>query len=130
MWVRLPAPYSRLIFFTLICIVCLKRPKINEKEAEDAPFKNKSASGSGFEISNVHFHSHLWNCLFIIKAVNKFNLRSIEFFFLLLLRRTFVVVEKNICCCWEEHLLLAASSVIRLDNLLDYGQVFKAFGNN
>ena len=29
-------------FFTLICckirIVCLKRPKINEKEAEDGPF--------------------------------------------------------------------------------------------
>ena len=32
------------IFFTLvcskICIICLKRPKINYKEAKDVPFKN------------------------------------------------------------------------------------------
>ena len=29
-----------------ICIVCLKRPKVNEKEAEDGPFKKRV----GFQI--------------------------------------------------------------------------------
>ena len=43
-WVRIPAPDTGWTFFTLICckncIVCLKRPKINEKkEAEVGPFK-------------------------------------------------------------------------------------------
>ena len=47
-WVRILAPYTGWTFghfFTLICckivpIVCLKRPKINGKEAGVAPFKN------------------------------------------------------------------------------------------
>ena len=43
-WVRIPVPYTgwTWYFFTLICckncIVCLKRPKINEKEAGIGPF--------------------------------------------------------------------------------------------
>ena len=41
LWVQIPVPYTG--FFTLICcksyIVCLKRPKINEKEAGVGPFK-------------------------------------------------------------------------------------------
>ena len=41
-WVQNPAPYTGWTFFTLIhCknwIVCLERPKINEKEAEVGPF--------------------------------------------------------------------------------------------
>ena len=46
-WVRIPAPDTGWTwhFFTLICckncIVCLKRPKINEKEAEVGPFFKK-----------------------------------------------------------------------------------------
>ena len=44
-WVWIPGPYTRWTwqFFTLICckicIVCLKRLKINQKEAEVGPFK-------------------------------------------------------------------------------------------
>ena len=48
-WVRIPAPYTGWTFghfLTLICcknsIVCLKRPKINEKEAGVDPFKNNN----------------------------------------------------------------------------------------
>ena len=42
-WVRIPAPYIGWTFFTYICCkncgyVCLKRPKINEKEAGVGPF--------------------------------------------------------------------------------------------
>ena len=46
-WVRIPAPDAGWTwhFFTLncckTCIVCLKRPKINEKEAVVGPFKKK-----------------------------------------------------------------------------------------
>ena len=40
-WVRILAPYTGWTFFTLICckncVVCLKRPKINEKEARVGP---------------------------------------------------------------------------------------------
>ena len=43
-WVRIPAQYTGWTFFTYICCkncnVCLKRPKINEKEAGVGPFKN------------------------------------------------------------------------------------------
>ena len=43
-WVRIPAPYTGWTFFTLIsCIVCLKRLKINEKEARVGPFFKKYA---------------------------------------------------------------------------------------
>ena len=45
LWVRIPSPYTGWTlghFFTLICckncIVCLKKPKINEKEAGVGPF--------------------------------------------------------------------------------------------
>ena len=42
LWVRIPVPYTGLTFFTLICykicIVYLKRPNINKKEAGDGPF--------------------------------------------------------------------------------------------
>ena len=45
-WARIPAPYTGWSFFTLICFincnnVCLKRPKINEKEAVVSPFFEK-----------------------------------------------------------------------------------------
>ena len=40
-WVQIPAPYTGWTFFTLfflkICIVCFKRPKINENEAGVRP---------------------------------------------------------------------------------------------
>ena len=44
LWVWIPAPYSGWTFFTFICCkncndVCLKRPKINIKEAMVGPFK-------------------------------------------------------------------------------------------
>ena len=43
--VRFPAPYTGWTFFTFICYknckVCLKRPKINEKEAGVGPFKKE-----------------------------------------------------------------------------------------
>ena len=38
LWVRIQAPYSGWIFshrFVVKIVVCLKRPKINEKEAGD-----------------------------------------------------------------------------------------------
>ena len=39
--VRIPAPYTGWTFFTLICckncIVCLKRPKMNEKKRPVGP---------------------------------------------------------------------------------------------
>ena len=42
-WVRFPALYTGWTFLTFICCknckVCLKRPKINEKEAGVGPFK-------------------------------------------------------------------------------------------
>ena len=39
-WVRIPAPYTGWTFFTYCknCNVCLKRPKINKKEAGVGPF--------------------------------------------------------------------------------------------
>ena len=44
-WVRIPAPYTGCTFFTFICCkscnVCLKRQKINEKEAGVGPFFKK-----------------------------------------------------------------------------------------
>ena len=44
-WVWVPALYTGWTFFTLICckncIVCLKRPKINEKDAGVGPFKKQ-----------------------------------------------------------------------------------------
>ena len=50
-WVRIPAPYTGWTFFTWVCCincnVCLKRPKINAKEAGDGPFK-KLLKGVGY----------------------------------------------------------------------------------
>ena len=47
-WVRIPTPYTRWTFFTLICckncIVCLKRPKIYKKRTELARFFKKTIS--------------------------------------------------------------------------------------
>ena len=43
-WVQIPVPNTGWTFFTLVCCkncnVCLKRPKINEKEAGDGQLKN------------------------------------------------------------------------------------------
>ena len=58
LWVRILAPYTGWTFFTLICCkncinICLKRPKINEKEVGVGPFKDTSQS--------VHkYHSFFW----------------------------------------------------------------------
>ena len=46
LWVQIPALYTRWTFFTYICCkncndVCLKRPKINEKEAGVGPLKKE-----------------------------------------------------------------------------------------
>ena len=45
LWVQIPALYTGWTFFALIfcknCIVCLKRPKINEKEAGVGSFLKK-----------------------------------------------------------------------------------------
>ena len=43
-WVRIPVPYTGWTFSHLFVVkfVCLKRPKINEKEAENGPFKKSS----------------------------------------------------------------------------------------
>ena len=47
-WVRFPAPYTGWTFFTFICCknckLCLKRPKINEKEAGIGPFFNTAVA--------------------------------------------------------------------------------------
>ena len=49
LWVWIPAPYTGWTFFTYICYkkcydVCLKRPKINEKEAGVVTFFKKRFS--------------------------------------------------------------------------------------
>ena len=47
LWVRIQAPYSGWIFshrFVVKIVVCLKRPKINEKEAGDGPFLQKNVA--------------------------------------------------------------------------------------
>ena len=46
LWVRILAPYTGWTFFTHNCSkncndVCMKRPKINEKEARVGPFKKE-----------------------------------------------------------------------------------------
>ena len=45
LWVQILEPDTGWTFVTLICckkcIVCLKSPKINEKEAVDGPFKKE-----------------------------------------------------------------------------------------
>ena len=52
LWVRIPEPYTGWTFFTLICcknyIVCLKRPKINVKEAGVGPIFLKKHNCIGF----------------------------------------------------------------------------------
>ena len=60
LWVRFPAPYTGWTwhFFTLICCkncndVCLKRPKINEKEAGVGPFFLKKIVFSSL-LDNTH----------------------------------------------------------------------------
>ena len=51
-WVRFPAPYTDWTFFTFICCknceVCLKRPKINEKEAGVGQFFKKRIPTTAF----------------------------------------------------------------------------------
>ena len=52
LWVRIPAPYTGWIFFTFICCkncvnICLKRLKINEKEAGPI-FRKKSILGNAY----------------------------------------------------------------------------------
>ena len=44
-WVRIPVPITRWISCKN-CIACLKRPKLNEKEAGDGPLKISSPSES------------------------------------------------------------------------------------
>ena len=49
LWVRIQAPYSGWTFshrFVVKIVVCLKRPKINEKEAGDGPFKKTISTQS------------------------------------------------------------------------------------
>ena len=57
-WDWIPVPDTRRTFFTLICckiwIDCLKRSKMNEKEAEDGPFLKIYVS-YGKMCSIVHF---------------------------------------------------------------------------
>ena len=57
LWVQIPAPYFGWTIFTLIvvrnCIVCLKRPKMNEKEAGVGPFKNISTDVGTYLLSLI-----------------------------------------------------------------------------
>ena len=65
---QIPASYTWWIFFTLIyckhCIVCLERPKINEKEARDGPFKKIF-----FQICQDSNISNFWRLLIRENAV-------------------------------------------------------------
>ena len=59
-WVRIPAPDTGWTFFTLICckncIVCLKRPKINKKEAGVGPiFKKLVNTSRGYNMEWVNW---------------------------------------------------------------------------
>ena len=61
LWVRIPAPYTGWAFFTLICCkncsACLKRPKINEKEARVGPFFKKYFLNESTVQGPDHFQS-------------------------------------------------------------------------
>ena len=69
-WVQIPAPYTGWTFFTFICckncIVCLKRPKINEKEAGVGPLKKESTNVPiFFTLSLSMLNKQKWNLLFL-----------------------------------------------------------------
>ena len=49
-WVRIPAPYTGWTFFPHIFVVCLKRPKINEKEAGVGPFFKKTVGATFWQL--------------------------------------------------------------------------------
>ena len=77
LWVQIEAPYTEWTrgFFTLICskncIVRLKRPKINEKEAEVGPFLKK-------ELLNLIIQN--WQAIFLeVFFMNCFYLSLIYF---------------------------------------------------
>ena len=52
-WIRIPAPFSGWTFLSIIrcknCNVCLKRPKINKKEAAVGPFFFKKNDGRNLD---------------------------------------------------------------------------------
>ena len=50
-WVRIPAQDTGWTFFHIDLFVCLKRLKINEKEAGDGPFKKHKNKKFDNEIS-------------------------------------------------------------------------------
>ena len=86
-WVQIPVPYTGWTFFTYICcqncnVVCLKRPKINKKEAGIGPFLKKNLCWHQFVRENAIIKTHLgtenrtyWQlskCLYaFIKVQNK-----------------------------------------------------------
>ena len=57
-WVRIAVPYTGWTFFTLICcticIVCLKRPKLNEKEAWIGTFFRKTITTILYSLTALH----------------------------------------------------------------------------
>ena len=76
LWVRIPAPYTGWTFFTYICCkgcndVCLRGPKINEKEAGVGPFlKKKDLDSQGHNIFFIRiFCAHglgKWCCCLLV----------------------------------------------------------------
>ena len=82
-----------MTIFTLICckncIVRLKRPKINEKEARDGPFKKKYRIGkllNETELNQVFVVLHVFQLLiwisFVDVTLRSFNFSRIKYTFI------------------------------------------------
>ena len=116
-WVQIPAPYTvwNWHFLTLICCknciaVCLKRPKIKEKDAGVRPFFKKIREGrTSLEMN------------FIVPQKTASMTEFIEKW--LLIRRIIVIIATPVVTC-------VSYSGTRLGDLLDFWQLNKAFGNN
>ena len=126
-WVQIPAPYTGWTFFTSfvvkICGVCFKRPKINGKRPGLARFFKKR--GRKLPIIEKIFKQSWQKQLLISKVLEKAE----------------AVLEKpqNVSVAFGEDAIFTCRSVsfnchfysvTRFGDLLHFGQLFKACGNN
>ena len=94
-WVEIPAPYTGWTFYTLICckncFVCLKRPKINEKEAGVGPFFKKEFHVGGGKIT-VYLNFLSWKIYLIsehfVDVISVVSMRSWDQYYIKLFEVT------------------------------------------
>ena len=74
-WVQIPGPYTGWTLFKFVCCqncnVCLKKTKINEKEAGDGPFLKKAGSKC---LKSLKFESDLPRSF--VEIVNRQNFEA------------------------------------------------------